>query len=343
MKKDRGRRKKKKAGWIYITIYAVIILIAGGGWALLEMQRREVAQQRAEIQTETDRLEEKSGQLAESRKVLEEQKKKAMEAEQKESQEENGKGKIIAEVSEPLELTDMEGKIQEVIADRTAAGEKWNVYVKKLSDGSFAKVGEEQLKAASLIKLYIMGAVYEQYDQLAVQYGTEQIDTLLASMITVSDNDAANELTRMLGAGDEAAGRDQVNGYCRQKGYAGSSMGRMLLADSSAGENYTTAADCASFLFDIYQGRHPHADQMLSLLKQQQRTGKIPAGVPEGIETANKTGELADVENDAAIIWADGQPYILCVMADRLTDTQAAREKIVALSSEIYHQIQGGE
>ena len=30
-------------------------------------------------------------------------------------------------------------------------------------------------------------------------------------------------------------------------------------------------------------------------------------------------------------------------MADQLTDTQAAREKIVALSSEIYSQIKGGE
>lgn len=31
-------------------------------------------------------------------------------------------------------------------------------------------------------------------------------------------------------------------------------------------------------------------------MRQQERTGKIPAGVPENIETANKTGELSDVE-----------------------------------------------
>ena len=96
-------------------------------------------------------------------------------------------------------------------------------------------------------------------------------------------------------------------------------------------------------MFDVCQGRHPHADQMLNLLKQQQRIGKIPAGIPEGVETGNKTGELADVENDAAIVWAGETPYILCVMADQLTDTQAAREKIVALSSEIYSQIKEGE
>lgn len=162
-------------------------------------------------------------------------------------------------------------------------------------------------------------------------------------MITVSDNDAANELTRMLGGGEETAGMEQVNVYCQEKGYKDSSMGRMLLADSTLGENYTSAEDCGNFLFDVCKVRHPHADQMLNLLKQQQRIGKIPAGIPEGVETGNKTGELADVENDAAIVWADETPYILCVMADQLTDTQAAREKIVALSSEIYSQIKGGE
>ena len=191
--------------------------------------------------------------------------------------------------------------------------------------------------------MYIMGAVYEQYDNLAAQYGAAELDRLLTVMITVSDNDAANELTRMLGGGEETAGMEQVNVYCQEKGYKDSSMGRMLLADSTLGENYTSAEDCGNFLFDVCQGRHPHADQMLNLLKQQQRTGKIPAGIPEGVETGNKTGELADVENDAAIVWAGETPYILCVMADQLTDTQAAREKIVALSSEIYSQIKGGE
>lgn len=338
----KNESSRKKAGWICGILCAGLILFAGVGWMLTEMQRREVAGQKEEIQEETEQLKAQYEKLAETRNELEEQKKKMTEARPKESRAESANGKMIVEVGEPLELTDLEAKLQEMIADRTATGEKWEVYVKRLSDGSFAKTGEEPLKAASLIKLYIMGAVCEQYDQLAAQYGTAQIDTLLSAMITVSDNDAANELTSMLGAGDEVEGREQVNRYCRQKGYTGSTMGRMLLADSSMGENYTTAADCAVFLFDVYQGRHPHADQMLELLKQQQRTGKIPAGVPEGVETANKTGELADVENDAAIIWTDDQPYIVCVMADQLTDTQAAREKIVELSSEIYHQIQGG-
>ena len=339
-KKEKAGRKGNKAGWVYSAVCAGIILLVGIGWMLLAGQCKEIEKQRQKAEAEAAVQKEEKRQLTKRKQTLQEEKEEAKANETKAEQE---KQQIIEEVSEPLEIVSLEEMIQSRIAERTALGEKWNVYVKQLSDGSFAAVGDEKLKAASLIKLYIMGAVYEQYDSLSAQYGAAEVDRLLTAMITVSDNDAANELTRMLGGGEESAGMAQVNTYCQGKGYADSSMGRMLLADSTLGENYTSAVDCGSFLFDVYQGRHPHADQMLSLLKQQQRTGKIPAGVPEGVETANKTGELADVENDAAIIWADGKPYILCVMADQLADTQAAREKIVALSSEIYNQIKGGE
>lgn len=245
--------------------------------------------------------------------------------------------------SEPVTDEKLETILKQVQSQLPAENGTWAVFISDLVNGTEGSLNDQKMQAASLIKLYIMGAVYENYDQITGQYGRDSVDSNLYSMITVSDNDAANELTRMLGGGEETAGMEQVNVYCQEKGYKDSSMGRMLLADSTLGENYTSAEDCGNFLFDVCQGRHPHADQMLNLLKQQQRTGKIPAGIPEGVETGNKTGELADVENDAAIVWAGETPYILCVMADQLTDTQAAREKIVALSSEIYSQIKEGE
>lgn len=335
--KKRERGKGKKAGWIYSAVCVGMLLAVGTGWLFLESRCKEIEKQTQEIDAGAVLQKEERKEVLKRRQTLLEEKE---EAEAKTRQE---KQQIEEEVRAPLEMAAMEELIQNRIAERTALGEKWNVYVKQLSSGSFAVVGAEKQKAASLIKLYIMGTVYEQYDNLAAQYGAAELDRLLTAMITVSDNDAANELTRMLGGGEETAGMEQVNVYCQEKGYKDSSMGRMLLADSTLGENYTSAEDCGNFLFDVCKERHPHADQMLNLLKQQQRIGKIPAGIPEGVETGNKTGELADVENDAAIVWAGETPYILCVMADQLTDTQAAREKIVALSSEIYSQIKEGE
>ena len=194
--------------------------------------------------------------------------------------------------------------------------------------------------AASLIKLYIMGAVYDSYDTLTSANGQETVDSLLKSMITVSDNDAANSLTKMLGQGDGAAGRDVVNHYCIQNGYGETSMGRMLLETGTDRENYTSARDCGKFLENVYRGNLSHAQEMLSLLKQQERTGKIPAGIPEGVETANKTGELDSVENDAAIVFAGEKPYVLCILSGNLGSTSDARQKITRLSSEIYESVQ---
>lgn len=63
---------------------------------------------------------------------------------------------------------------------------------------------------------------------------------------------------------------------------------------------------------------------------------KDPGGCAEEVETANKTGELTDVENDAAIIWAPGGTYILCVISNQLENAEMAREQIVSISAQIY-------
>ena len=65
---------------------------------------------------------------------------------------------------------------------------------------------------------------------------------------------------------------------------------------------------------------------MLNLLKQQERTWKIPAGLPQGVKSANKTGELPDTENDAAIVFGETADYILCVMAQGLANTSQAQK-----------------
>lgn len=83
------------------------------------------------------------------------------------------------------------------------------------------------------------------------------------------------------------------------------------------------------FLKNIYENKLEHSEDMLNLLKQQTRTEKIPKGIPSGVETANKTGELDHVENDAAIVFDGENPYIICVMADNLSDTTEARRELL--------------
>ena len=66
---------------------------------------------------------------------------------------------------------------------------------------------EQSMQSASVIKAFIMAAVYDKliYPDEGTTVSSDYESTLkplLTSMITVSDNDSANELVRQLGGGD---------------------------------------------------------------------------------------------------------------------------------------------
>ena len=246
----------------------------------------------------------------------------------------------VTETASSVDMNRIENELAEDLAVRAGAGETWSAAVVNLDTEDSCTVNNQSMQAASLIKLFIMGAVYDRYDSLTVTYGEDQIQSLLSDMITVSDNTAANTLTNYLGDGDDATGRGAVNEYCASNNYESTAMGRMLLAPADKGDNLTSVSDCAEFLRKVYKNELPHAEEMLGFLKNQQRTHKIPAGLPDGVESANKTGELDTVENDAAIVFAD-TPYILCIMSENLSDVGAAQNNIAGISSDIYNLIEG--
>ena len=240
----------------------------------------------------------------------------------------------------------MDALVTQVQSQLPGSNGSWSVYICDLSGGSEATINDSTMQAASLIKLFIMGAVYENYDSLSQQYGSATLDSYLTPMITVSDNDAANSLVSCLGSGDSTAGMQKVNSFCQSHGYTNTSMGRLLLASNEFGDNYTSAYDCGKFLKEIYQicsgtTQTPsllHAEEMYSLLKQQQRTNKIPAALPEGVSVANKTGELSDVENDAGILYnaQGGNDLVIVCLSQNLSSPGEAQNTIAQLSRSIY-------
>lgn len=261
--------------------------------------------------------------------------------------EEDGSGQIqeiqedseqnLGEEPEQNTLDELNLQLSEVLQQIYTGGAAASVYVEDLSTGVSTVLSHQQMQSASLIKLYIAGCVYEHMDEMKTQESYEgETEELLRSMISVSDNDAANTLTSRLGYGDAAAGRAAVNQYCQSYGYTDTYMGRMMLEFTSAEDNYTSASDCGKFLERLYRQEFAGSEEILACMKQQERTGKLPAGVPEGVVTANKTGELSDVENDAAIIYTDKGDYIICVMMGQLQDPAWGRGVITELSSIVY-------
>lgn len=224
-------------------------------------------------------------------------------------------------------------QIEEYIKSNATEG-TWSVYAKNLTSNSIkASVNNQKLKSASLIKLFIMATAFEEIEQGRINK-SDVIDDIKI-MINKSDNEAANRLIDKLGF-------NKINNYIIVNGYNATEINRKMLADTTNGDNYTSVMDVGNLLEKMYRGTcvsKNASEEMIEILKTQTLTSKIPAGVPNGVETANKTGELSDVENDAAIVYKNDAHYILVVMSNNISDTSAARNNIKEISSKMYNLI----
>ena len=349
--------KQQKPFFLYIIISILAVAVIGlGGLALYSLNGL------ASLQSKVTELQDTVQEMAETSANL-----VAQSDELKQLQEQNQQSSsdtVSAESASQEEGTLSPSHSSETVSSETTTDESlnnllsqvrtllpqdngnWSVYVCNLMKGTEGTIDNQPMQAASLIKLFIMGAVYENYDQLCETYDADTLNSYLNPMITVSDNDAANTLVNMLGGGDDSAGMDVVNAFCQAHGYTSTSMGRLLLHSNENGDNYTSVNDCGHFLKEIYQinagtAENPtlsHADAMYSLLKMQERRNKIPADMPEGVSVANKTGELDNVENDVGIIYntTKGIDLVVCFMSQNLSSTGNAQETIAQDSRMIY-------
>ena len=225
------------------------------------------------------------------------------------------------------DLADLMKTLSERIS---SAGGEWSVYVKYLPTGEGIGIDSRSMVAASLIKLYVAGAYLEAVDLGETQ---DLYDESLRSMLSRSDNDAANRLIGLLGM-------DRINDFIKKHGFEDSQLNRLMLANNGL-ENYTSVKDCTELLEEVYNGSfvsREASERILSALKEQTVRTKIPAGLPDGVISANKTGELANTENDSAIVFAPGGDYIFCVMSDRVSAGNAQKE-IQEMSRIIYEKL----
>ena len=243
-----------------------------------------------------------------------------------------GKGVLDRRHQELLAKTSAEMQaLQEALeAEIGRLGGKWSLYLKRLDTEQVIGVhADEKMVAASLIKLFVAGEFFRQTDENMLDI--EKYGRLPDAMINVSDNGAANTLIN-------AVGMDNVNKFAQEHGFTETEINRRMLENNGT-ENYTSAKDCGVMLEQVLAGKYVNpkaSERILQALKDQQRTGKIPAGIPSEVPTGNKTGELSYVDNDAAIVWAPSCTYILCIMS---SDAGGRISEIVRLSSMVYHAI----
>ena len=112
--------------------------------------------------------------------------------------------------------------------------------------------------------------------------------------------------------------------------------------------NTATARDLGVVMAQVATGERftPEArEEMLAILERQHFRENIPAGLPQGIRVANKTGWITAHNHDAAVVFPpNAPPYVLAVMVRGIEEQQEAAGLVASISRAVweYHTAGGG-
>ncbi len=195
----------------------------------------------------------------------------------------------------------------------------------------FSQNADKEFLAASIIKLFIFQALIQKINSGDLSYTDKiKIDSndivpgfgilrflddipymtvkdLAALMITLSDNTAANILIDILGI-------PYIDDFIKKNNYTNTRFERKMFdgkAKQKGLDNYTTADDTSRVLDNLCKDK-----TALAILKSQLCNSKIPLYFFRKTEVAHKTGDMTNIEHDAARIFFKNIYVDLIILAD---------------------------
>ena len=220
---------------------------------------------------------------------------------------------------------------------------------------------DEQFFTASIIKVPIMVAVYRKVDAGELEFsqqieikeedwaagagwlqwekaGTKQtVGDLLLLMMTQSDNVAANALVRAVG------GADHVNKVARSMGADDTLLYQKVSSERGvvpALDNRSTPRDMATMMRQIAEGKaasEKSCGYMIDLMHQDKLDWWLDAGLPEGVDAANKAGWLYKVYDEVGIVEHDGHRYVVAILSKHgSADVYEGQDMIENLSKTVW-------
>ena len=199
---------------------------------------------------------------------------------------------------------------------------EYSIYVKNLDTNEYLVINPRRQTPASLIKLFTLIYAFEKFENGSLERAPF-VEQWLVESIVVSCNNSFNQLLVLFGYGNLVQGAINTTEFATSWGFEDTIVGGSLYPSYfeivGFSNLYTSVLDVGHLLENIYRGTMVNEEasrEMLDILLAQQWLGKIPAGLPEGTVTANKTGEIGHYEHDAAIVFTDNANYILVIMTE---------------------------
>jgi beta-lactamase class A len=150
-----------------------------------------------------------------------------------------------------------------------------------------------------------------------------------ALMLILSDNTATNVVI-------DAVGMAAVNTRMQALGIHGLTLRRRMMDGAAAArgdENTASPEALVASAVAVWKGDGlTAASRDLARTLLHQVPGRIRDAVPARVQVASKTGTLAGVRAEAAVIEIDGRPFALAVMTTHLRDEGAGERAIRAVA-----------
>ena len=265
-----------------------------------------------------------------------------------------------AQMSPPAELrAKFEKRVQE-ISSRVDGVVGYSI-VDLTSGERIGHLESASFPTASAIKLAIVYELFKQADEkridleekvtldrrqavggtgVLVEMGTPtlSIRDYAVLMVTLSDNTATNVLIDRLGM-------DRIAARMQGLGLNGTKLRRHMMDTAAArrGDENVSTPDQLVRLLEAMHGPmtgpaktgHYLMAGAIDLLKKP-KENRLRKGLPEGVASADKSGELEGVRVDAGIVFAKNRPYVLCVMTTFLKDEAEGERAIEEISRVAY-------
>ena len=248
----------------------------------------------------------------------------------------NGKSYLFDEKTGAMKM-DLDQILDQAVAyikKNKKEGEDYSLAIRVPALGQKVSWNDHSQQSASVMKLFVMGAIFEKYEDYCSRYGKSYIDSSLNSMITWSDNEAWKNLVANLGNGSYAQGCENLNQWNKAHGYGETSM------KPAAYQNFTSVLDASKILEDIDQNKLKHSAEMKKLIQGQSVKGRLLNGIPQGVTTGNKPGWLDNTQNDSLIVWDKKGTYVLTFLSCNLKDYNNAERIMGEVSRMVYEWMQ---
>jgi hypothetical protein len=221
-------------------------------------------------------------------------------------------------------------------------GWKYTVAIRELNGAkrSTSVYGASKREPASTSKLFIAYAVLDNIDNGILSFSRKTssgttVKDCLRVLIEVSDNYCARELMAVVG-------RTKLNSKLASEGYTGTQFSS---AANSSGWNKTSTANDLALLLSRLQNKQllsvSGTTHLLTLMERQVWRSRLASGLPDGVRSASKPGELwlssGMVQLDVGIVYGPTSTYVLTVMGNG----NATKEAIKAISKTVFLHLQG--